>query len=306
MSRLDLRTRPVQPAGRRVRRAVPPGRAAAAHRVHRQVPRAGRRDPRAVPGPGGDGAVRHRGRRRRPGCARDAAGAGTPDARAAGRLPHPPRDRPRRHGHRLRGGAGEPGPARGAEGPAATSPGRPQPARAVPARGPGRGDAAPHQHRAGLRRRRARRGALLRHAVHPGPEPGRRAPRGQAAARRNPPSRAALRAPGTIPTWRPAWRSGWCPAGSRSTARPRRRRSRHCTASAASGEAPARPPTATGPGPSSSASSILGQSGSPYYRSVARIGVQVAEALAYAHHQGCCTATSSRPTCCSTCRGRSG
>ena len=39
-----------------------------------------------------------------------------------------------------------------------------------------------------------------------------------------------------------------------------------------------------GPGPSSSASSILGQSGSPYYRSVARIGVQAAEALAYAHH----------------------
>ena len=34
-----------------------------------------------------------------------------------------------------------------------------------------------------------------------------------------------------------------------------------------------------------SASSILGQSGSPYYRSVARIGVQAAEALAYAHHQ---------------------
>ena len=40
---------------------------------------------------------------------------------------------------------------------------------------------------------------------------------------------------------------------------------------------------AAGPGPSSSASSILGQSGSAYYRSVARIGVQVAEALAYAH-----------------------
>ena len=38
------------------------------------------------------------------------------------------------------------------------------------------------------------------------------------------------------------------------------------------------------PGPSSSASSILGQSGSSYYRSVARIGVQAAEALAYAHH----------------------
>jgi WD40 repeat protein/serine/threonine protein kinase/tetratricopeptide (TPR) repeat protein len=38
------------------------------------------------------------------------------------------------------------------------------------------------------------------------------------------------------------------------------------------------------PGPGS-ASSILGQSGSPYYRGVARIGMQAAEALAYAHHQ---------------------
>ena len=36
------------------------------------------------------------------------------------------------------------------------------------ARGQGRGQAAPHQHRAGLRRRRARRDALLRDAVHSG------------------------------------------------------------------------------------------------------------------------------------------
>jgi tetratricopeptide (TPR) repeat protein len=61
---------------------------------------------------------------------------------------------------------------------------------------------------------------------------------------------------------------------------------------AESGTAPHRPPpgehpatTADGeyPGPSSSASSIVGQSGSPYYRSVARIGLQAAEAIAYAH-----------------------
>jgi serine/threonine protein kinase/WD40 repeat protein len=39
------------------------------------------------------------------------------------------------------------------------------------------------------------------------------------------------------------------------------------------------------PGSSSPSSSILGRSGSSYYRSVARIGVQAAEALAYAHHQ---------------------
>jgi WD40 repeat protein/serine/threonine protein kinase len=38
-----------------------------------------------------------------------------------------------------------------------------------------------------------------------------------------------------------------------------------------------------GPGPSSSASAILGPSGSSYYRSVARLVVQAAEALAYAH-----------------------
>ena len=43
-------------------------------------------------------------------------------------------------------------------------------------------------------------------------------------------------------------------------------------------------PLRAGPGPSASASSIVGQSGSPYYRSVARLGVQAAEALAYAHH----------------------
>ena len=50
------------------------------------------------------------------------------------------------------------------------------------------------------------------------------------------------------------------------------------------GKDPATTSAAAGPGPSSSASSILGQSGSSYYRSVARIGVQAAEALAYAHH----------------------
>ena len=38
------------------------------------------------------------------------------------------------------------------------------------------------------------------------------------------------------------------------------------------------------PGPAFSASAILGQSGTSYYRSVARLGVQAAEALAYAHH----------------------
>ena len=49
------------------------------------------------------------------------------------------------------------------------------------------------------------------------------------------------------------------------------------------GERPATTAEGEGPGPSASASSIVGQSGSLYYRSVARIGVQAAEAIAYAH-----------------------
>ncbi|MFI5460689.1 MAG: protein kinase [Isosphaerales bacterium] len=51
------------------------------------------------------------------------------------------------------------------------------------------------------------------------------------------------------------------------------------------GKNSATPSEGAGPGPSSSVSSILGQSGLSYYRSVARIGVQTADALAYAHHQ---------------------
>jgi hypothetical protein len=57
-------------------------------------------------------------------------------------------------------------------------------------------------------------------------------------------------------------------------------------------------PGQSGDGPSSKAES--------YWQSVARIGLQVAAALAYAHQQGCCTATSSRPTCCWTPRATSG
>ena len=57
---------------------------------------------------------------------------------------------------------------------------RPKAEAAVRARGQGGGQAAPHQHRPGLRRRRARRHALLRHAVHPGPGPGGGARRAEA------------------------------------------------------------------------------------------------------------------------------
>ena len=53
----------------------------------------------------------------------------------------------------------------------------PQPAAAVPDRGPGGRPAAPHQHRAGLRGRLRAGRALLRHAVHRGPDPGRPDPR---------------------------------------------------------------------------------------------------------------------------------
>ena len=92
------------------------------------------------------------------------------------RLPDPPRDRPGRHGGGLRGRADLAGPPRGAEGPAGARVRRPDGPGAVPPRGPRRGPAAPHQHRAGLRGGPGRRRPLLRHAVHPGPgaRPGHR------------------------------------------------------------------------------------------------------------------------------------
>ena len=52
---------------------------------------------------------------------------------------------------------------------------RRQAATAVRARGQGRGQAAPYEHRAGLRRGRTGRHAVLRDAVHPGTGPRRRA-----------------------------------------------------------------------------------------------------------------------------------
>ena len=83
-----------QPGGR-VRRSVSPRRAAVADRVRRPISRAGRPDPRAVPRPGGDGAVR----RVAPAAARPdhpgSASARSGGPRAAGRIPHPARDRPR-------------------------------------------------------------------------------------------------------------------------------------------------------------------------------------------------------------------
>ena len=173
MNDSDSEADPLAAAGRGVRRALPARRAPLAERVHREVPRAGRAHPAPVPGPGGDGAARLGRRAGRRELRRDRGGPG-PGAAAARRIPHPPRGGPRRHGSRLRSGAGIPRPARGAQGASDGRADVPDPPRAIPPRGAGGGAAAPHQHRAGLRRRRARGRALLRHAVHPGSEPGSR------------------------------------------------------------------------------------------------------------------------------------
>ena len=80
---------------------------------------------------------------------------------ATGRVPDHPRDRPWGDGNRLRGVSGLAQPPRGPEDVARAR--RPGP---VPPRGQGGRAAAPYEHRAGLRRRRARGPALLRDAVH--------------------------------------------------------------------------------------------------------------------------------------------
>ena len=88
---------------------------------------------------------------------------------------------PRRHGGGLRGRAGVARPAGRAQGPCRPRDSRPGAGEAVRARGPRGGPVAPHQHRAGLRRRRAGGAALLRDAVHPGARAGQRDRGGQAA-----------------------------------------------------------------------------------------------------------------------------
>ena len=108
----DLLDRLAEEFAARFRRGERP----VAEGVHRPLPGAGRRDPRAVPGAGqgraGGGDL--------PGPGRGGAGDGGDPAAVAGRrLPDPPRDRPRRHGGRLRGRAGLARPPRGPEGPAA-------------------------------------------------------------------------------------------------------------------------------------------------------------------------------------------
>ena len=267
MSDHDVRPRPARPAGRGVPRPVPPRRAPGALRVHRPPSRAGRADPRAVPGPGGAGAGRP-GRRRRDRGLRPDRGP-SHASRAAGRLPHPPRDRPRRHGRRLRGRAGVARPPRGAEGPAARRPDRPDPPGAVPPRGPGRGRAAPHQHRAGLRRRRGARACTTT------PCSSSRARRLDAVLDEVRRLRAAGDASAPGHGWRP--RRSASPPGcvtgqfAREPGTEAPTRGRHVGPPARRPRPPAR---------------CRIRPRCRYYRSVARIGVQVAEALAYAHDQG--------------------
>ena len=89
------------------------------------------------------------------------------------RLPDRAPDRPRRHGRRLRGGAGQPAPTRRPQGHS-PRPRLPGPRQALRPRGPRAGPAAPPRHRPGLRRRRdRRRPALLRDGTGPRPAPAR-------------------------------------------------------------------------------------------------------------------------------------
>ena len=93
--------------------------------------------------------------------------------RPPGRLPDRARGGPRGHGRGVRGAAGLARSPGGAQGPADGRGDGPPPAPAVPARSQGGGLPAPHQHRAGPRGRLRAGRALLRHAVHRGPDPGR-------------------------------------------------------------------------------------------------------------------------------------
>ena len=98
------------------------GEAAHARGIRRSLSRARRRDPRPLPGARDDGEAGQRVERRAPASIAGIVGSGRGrEDREARRLPHPPRDRPRRHGRRLRGRAGLAGPPGGAEGAAVAS-----------------------------------------------------------------------------------------------------------------------------------------------------------------------------------------
>ena len=167
---------------------------------------------------------------------------------------------------------------------------RPQAGAAVRARGEGRGQAASHQHRAGLRRGPARRSPLFRDAVHRRPGTrrgaGRPAPAPAAGSPRRSPRLAVSRIAGlTAADVARSLLTGRFAADGP----PARRLGDRALRRLGSGRRE-RPPgrlrllPAILPG-----SSELSASSDPdrqFYRSVARIGVQVAEALEYANRQG--------------------
>ena len=207
------RAGPTPRTGRRPRGPSPGRDPRVQGRAGRRAAAQPARVPRPLPGPGGrlgrvPGRVgirpERRGRdprrRRSAGQRQHRSGGGsggprkcgrTADRAAAGRFPAGARDRPRRDGRRLRGGAALARPAGGGEGAAAGRRAGPRGSSSGSARGAGRGPAPPHEHRAGLRGGLRAVGALLRDAVHRGPEPGGRRPRAAPAER---PRRAAGRA----------------------------------------------------------------------------------------------------------------
>ena len=205
-------------------------------------------------------------------------------SRATGRLPAAAPHRLRRHGRGLRGNPGIAGTARGTEDAAIPPSRRRHPSRTIPARGPRRGTPASHAHRARLRRRRARRPSLLHHAVHQGAGARHHPPRGQATAA----------SPGVSHRSRFIGR-GRHVSDARTRAQHREvplQRGR-IEASLDSARTEAHPDqgsasrSSTSPLPrKSDQSELSAQPEAQYFRSVARIGIQVAEALDYAHQQG--------------------
>ena len=181
----------------------------------------------------------------------------------------------------------------------------PQQDQALRVRGPVGGQAAPHQHRARLRRRARGRRALLRDAVHPRPAARRGLEGGAAAAaerlrsRRDACACIGTRQRGTAGRGRRRADALVWAAGTRSFRGERSAPNRvavptttltdpaDALAAADAGEC-----RRTQASPSSSSSDVLSSStdltgsGRLYAHAVARIGVQVADALEYAAEQG--------------------
>ena len=201
---------------------------------------------------------------------------------------HRPRGRPGRHGGRLRGRADLARPPGGAEGPALRRGARPAAAPAVPDRGAGGGLPAPRPHRAGLRRRlRAGRATTT-------PCSSSRA----AAWPRSSPSCAGSTA-WTRPTTRPAGRASRPRAGRPAARRAGRARR---TGPAARRSATPRPPDPTlrlGRDRAARRRLLDPQPGLLPHRGPARrAGGRGAGPRP--RRWASSTATSSRPTCCST------